>query len=40
MRLLWIDNIYNDADYFSAGVTLEKPGLAGKNKEQILDTIR
>jgi opine dehydrogenase len=38
--LIYIDSIYNDADYFKAGRTLEKMGLAGMSKEQVLTFVR
>ena len=37
--IIRIDNIYNDVDYFKTGVTLEKLGLSGKGKEEILALI-
>jgi len=37
--IIRIDNIYNDVDYFKTGITLEKLGLSGKGKEEILALI-
>ena len=34
--IIRIDNIYNDTNYFKEGLNLEKLGLAGMSKEQIL----
>ncbi|MBU1726546.1 MAG: NAD/NADP octopine/nopaline dehydrogenase family protein [Candidatus Omnitrophica bacterium] len=38
--IIRIDNIYNDADYFKSGITLQKLGLSGMSKEQILDVLK
>ena len=34
--IITISGIYNDLNYFKTGVTTEKLGLSGMNKEQIL----
>ncbi|NQT49023.1 MAG: NAD/NADP octopine/nopaline dehydrogenase family protein [Chloroflexi bacterium] len=37
--IITICNVYNDTDYFEGGITLEKLGLAGMTKEQILEYV-
>jgi len=38
--IITVCNIYNNTDYFKEGITLEKLGLAGMTKEQILEYVQ